>query len=117
MGTSIYQTSKLLSISLSRRIVVQTSTLLFINKNHCLENGNDKRLFRLPEDNRTPGFDDQLDSTLNPTSAAFQSRVQETFGSSNEICYRDPIVIDNSNIYMNTKILFFSTTFVTISSS
>ena len=77
------------------------------HKNHCLENGNDKRLFRLPWDKSSPGFDDQLDSALNTTSAAFQSQVREKFGSSDDIRYRDPIVIDNSNIHEYKDSVFF----------
>lgn len=69
------------------------------HKNHWLENGNDKRLYRLQWDKNTPGFDDELDSAQIPTSAAFQSHVRQKFGSSDEIRFRDPIVIDNSNIH------------------
>jgi hypothetical protein len=66
---------------------------------------NDKRLFRLPLDVGTSGFDLKLDPSLTSSSKIFLSKIKQQYGTSKDIVYCDPVVIDNSNLpdFQNSK--------------
>ena len=54
-------------------------------------------LFQLHCD-RTPGFDEPTPNKLNVSSDSFRSKILNRFGTAKDIEWRDPIVVNNTNL-------------------
>jgi hypothetical protein len=66
-------------------------------KHFQTEGDNTKRLYRLPKVPHLNGFD--CHHAGDTASASYLSRVREEFGTSDDIKFDDPVVIDNSNLH------------------
>ena len=66
-------------------------------KHFSTEGDNSRRLYRLPQVAKVNGFDCPHEGDTATTS--YLSRVREEFGTSDDIKFDDPVVIDNSNLH------------------
>ena len=89
------QRNKYVLLSFKRRCIILPEGQFPFSTNSCLSSS--PTLFRLHADS-TPGFDQSIPDGLSASSDSFRSEVFNRFGTSADIAWRDPIMVNNSNM-------------------
>ena len=89
------QRNKYVLLSFKRRYIILPESQFPFSTKSCLSSS--PRLFRLHGDS-TPGFDQSIPDGLSASSDSFRSEVFNRFGTSADIAWRDPIMVNESNV-------------------
>ena len=89
------QRNKYVLLSFKRRYIILPESQFPFSTKSCLSSS--PRLFRLHGDS-TPGFDQPIPDGLSASSDSFRSEVFNRFGTSADMTWHDPIMVNESNV-------------------